>query len=142
MLEIFETPIAGLIEIQPKIWGDARGFFLEIFSSRRFIHRSGFCPFVQDASLAFNAWRTAGFAFSSKQSAGQAGDLYQWSGSRCCCGFTSRLRNVRSALLSNLRLRKKKINYGFHLDLPMVFQCCQGPLISSTNVPIFTRAGR
>lgn len=28
-MQIIETPIQGLLEIQPKVFGDKRGFFLE-----------------------------------------------------------------------------------------------------------------
>lgn len=48
MLETFETPIAGLIEIQPKIWGDARGFFLEIFQQEIYSYIGISESFVQD----------------------------------------------------------------------------------------------
>jgi dTDP-4-dehydrorhamnose 3,5-epimerase len=48
MLEIFETPIIGLIEIQPKIWGDSRGFFLEIFQQEFYAEIGIPAPFVQD----------------------------------------------------------------------------------------------
>ena len=48
MLKTFETPFEGLIEIQPKIWGDSRGFFLEMFQ-QEFYSESGIStPFVQD----------------------------------------------------------------------------------------------
>lgn len=48
MLEIIETPIKGLIEMQPKIWGDSRGFFLEMFQQEIYSRIGISCPFVQD----------------------------------------------------------------------------------------------
>ena len=41
-------PIAGLLEIQPKVFGDSRGYFFECYSERDF-HAAGLtAPFVQD----------------------------------------------------------------------------------------------
>ena len=48
MLETVETPIAGLIEMQPKIWGDSRGFFLEMFQEEIYSQIGISYPFVQD----------------------------------------------------------------------------------------------
>ena len=48
MLEIIETPIKGLIEMQPKIWGDSRGFFLEMFQEEIYSQIGISYPFVQD----------------------------------------------------------------------------------------------
>lgn len=43
-----ETPIPGLIAIQPKLWGDSRGFFLEIFQQEVYSDLGISIPFVQD----------------------------------------------------------------------------------------------
>jgi len=41
-------PITGLFEIQPKVFGDSRGYFFECYSERDF-HSAGLAvPFVQD----------------------------------------------------------------------------------------------
>ena len=48
MLETFETPFKGLIEMQPKIWGDSRGFFLEMFQEEIYSQIGISYPFVQD----------------------------------------------------------------------------------------------
>lgn len=48
MLEIVETPIAGLIEVRPIIRGDARGFFLEMFQQDLYSEIGISIPFVQD----------------------------------------------------------------------------------------------
>jgi dTDP-4-dehydrorhamnose 3,5-epimerase len=47
-VEIFETPISGLIEIQPKVWGDSRGFFIETFQKELYSEIGISIPFVQD----------------------------------------------------------------------------------------------
>ena len=48
MLETFDTPIPGLIEVQPKIWGDSRGFFYEVFQQELYSEIDISLPFVQD----------------------------------------------------------------------------------------------
>lgn len=48
MLETVETPFEGLIEMQPKIWGDSRGFFLEMFQEEIYSNFGISYPFVQD----------------------------------------------------------------------------------------------
>ena len=41
-------PIAGLYEVQPKIFGDRRGYFFECYSQRDFYSAGLALPFVQD----------------------------------------------------------------------------------------------
>ena len=41
-------PIDGLIEIQPKVFGDSRGYFLETWSQRDYESAGIVLPFVQD----------------------------------------------------------------------------------------------
>jgi len=41
-------PIQGLVEIQPKIFGDSRGYFFESWSQRDFTEAGITLPFVQD----------------------------------------------------------------------------------------------
>ena len=48
MMETLETPIPGLIEVRPIIWGDARGFFYEIFQQEIYSEIGISIPFVQD----------------------------------------------------------------------------------------------
>lgn len=44
-----DTPLAGLCVLEPRVFGDARGFFLESFNARTFADLLGFTPtFVQD----------------------------------------------------------------------------------------------
>ncbi|HPO30893.1 MAG TPA: dTDP-4-dehydrorhamnose 3,5-epimerase family protein, partial [Candidatus Hydrogenedentes bacterium] len=35
-MEVRGTPIEGLLVIQPKVWRDDRGFFLESYQARRY----------------------------------------------------------------------------------------------------------
>jgi dTDP-4-dehydrorhamnose 3,5-epimerase len=46
---ITTTPIDGVLVLEPKVFGDARGFFFESFNSRDFAQATGVQrPFVQD----------------------------------------------------------------------------------------------
>jgi dTDP-4-dehydrorhamnose 3,5-epimerase len=47
-LEVSETPIHGLLNIQPRVFGDARGFFVETYSARAFENAGISCVFKQD----------------------------------------------------------------------------------------------
>lgn len=47
-MDIIETEIPDLKIIQPKIFGDARGYFLETYSARRYIEAGIPTQFVQD----------------------------------------------------------------------------------------------
>ena len=43
------TPIDGMLILEPKVFGDARGFFFESFNARDFAQATGLeCTFVQD----------------------------------------------------------------------------------------------
>ncbi len=47
-MEVVETPIAGVLLIKPKIWGDARGYFVETWQQERYAAAGIDLPFVQD----------------------------------------------------------------------------------------------
>jgi dTDP-4-dehydrorhamnose 3,5-epimerase len=48
-MQIHPTAIAGLLIIEPKVFGDERGFFFESFNARRFTESTGITAnFVQD----------------------------------------------------------------------------------------------
>lgn len=48
-MKIHPTPLAGLLEIEPRVFGDARGFFFESFNAREFERATGVStPFLQD----------------------------------------------------------------------------------------------
>jgi dTDP-4-dehydrorhamnose 3,5-epimerase len=47
-MKVIETAIPGVLIVEPKVFGDARGFFLELYQSERY-GSSGIAPrFVQD----------------------------------------------------------------------------------------------
>ena len=47
-MKIFETSIPGLVEIEPKIFGDERGYFFEAYNQQAFIKAGIEADFVQD----------------------------------------------------------------------------------------------
>lgn len=46
-MNVVETALPGVLLIEPKVFADARGFFLETFSAQRYVER-GIGPFVHD----------------------------------------------------------------------------------------------
>jgi dTDP-4-dehydrorhamnose 3,5-epimerase len=47
-MNVIETPISGVLIIEPKVYGDARGFFLELFQEQRYAQSAIGPRFVQD----------------------------------------------------------------------------------------------
>ena len=47
-MEVIKTAIEGVYIIEPKVFGDARGYFFESFSEREFQEKVGDIHFVQD----------------------------------------------------------------------------------------------
>lgn len=49
MIEVLKTDIEGVLIIEPKVFGDARGYFLESFNAKDFAEKTGLnINFVQD----------------------------------------------------------------------------------------------
>ncbi len=47
--QVTQTPLAGVLVLEPKVFGDARGFFFESFNARDFEQVTGVNEtFVQD----------------------------------------------------------------------------------------------
>ena len=47
-MEIVRTPIQGVLLVKPKLWGDARGYFVETWQQKRYTAAGIDIPFVQD----------------------------------------------------------------------------------------------
>jgi dTDP-4-dehydrorhamnose 3,5-epimerase len=47
-MNVIELPIPGLLIIEPKVFGDPRGFFMELFHAGRYAAAGVGAPFVQD----------------------------------------------------------------------------------------------
>jgi len=64
-------PIQGLYEIQPKVFGDTRGYFFECYSEREF-HDAGITlPFVQDNQSKSNKGTLRGLHFQKTHPQGK-----------------------------------------------------------------------
>ena len=51
-MNVIKTPLAGCVVIEPQVYGDQRGFFLETFQAARYAEEAGIqLPFVQDLPL-------------------------------------------------------------------------------------------
>ena len=47
-MRVLQTPIPGLLVVEPRVFGDERGFFLETFNAERFAEHGLPTTFVQD----------------------------------------------------------------------------------------------
>ncbi|HVX95105.1 MAG TPA: dTDP-4-dehydrorhamnose 3,5-epimerase [Polyangia bacterium] len=47
-MEVIQTEIPGVLLIKPRVFGDARGFFVETFQAARYASNGMSLPFVQD----------------------------------------------------------------------------------------------
>ena len=47
-MNIIQTGIEGLVVLEPKVFGDNRGYFFEVFNEREFAEKVGPVHFVQD----------------------------------------------------------------------------------------------
>lgn len=47
-MDVEQTPIDGVLLIKPKVWRDARGYFVETWQQRRYEEAGITLPFVQD----------------------------------------------------------------------------------------------
>ena len=47
-MEVFKTPIEGLLVIEPKVFRDARGYFVEMYNEKRYREAGVDATFVQD----------------------------------------------------------------------------------------------
>lgn len=69
--EFNKCPIEGLWEIQPKIFGDARGYFAETYSEKDFFGAGLTMKFVQDNQSASKGGVLRGLHFQTKHPQGK-----------------------------------------------------------------------
>lgn len=71
-MRIIPTAIPDLLIIEPKVFGDARGFFYESFNAKRFIELTGIhTPFVQDNHSRSTKGVLRGLHYQIKQPQGK-----------------------------------------------------------------------
>ena len=70
-MKISETPLKNLLRIEPRVFGDARGFFLETYQQTRFQHAGLPATFVQDNQSRSQRGTLRGLHFQSPQPQGK-----------------------------------------------------------------------
>ncbi len=71
-MHAIETPIAGVMIIEPKVFGDARGFFFESFNQRAFDQTTGTShAFVQDNHSRSGKGVLRGLHYQTQQAQGK-----------------------------------------------------------------------
>lgn len=66
MIEVKKTDIEGVLIIEPRVFGDARGYFLESFNAQEFAERTGLnINFVQDNESMSNYGVMRGLHFQN-----------------------------------------------------------------------------
>jgi dTDP-4-dehydrorhamnose 3,5-epimerase len=76
-----DTPIEGVVLIEPQVFGDARGFFLETWQAQKFAAAGIAASFVQDNHSRSSQWTLRGLHFQSEHTQGKlvrvtAGSVY------------------------------------------------------------------
>ena len=66
-----KCPIEGLYEIQPRIFGDDRGYFLETYSEKDFFEAGLKMKFVQDNQSKSSKYVLRGLHFQTKHPQGK-----------------------------------------------------------------------
>ncbi|MFH0726342.1 MAG: dTDP-4-dehydrorhamnose 3,5-epimerase [Pseudomonadota bacterium] len=56
-MNVLTTPLKGVLIVEPKVFGDSRGFFTETYHQKRYQQSGIDCPFVQD-NLSFSVKHT------------------------------------------------------------------------------------
>lgn len=69
--EVIKTPIKGLVIIQPKVFGDERGFFLETYNKKSFEELGLTMEFVQDNHSKSKKGVLRGLHFQAKHTQGK-----------------------------------------------------------------------
>lgn len=71
-MNVITTPLEGLVLLEPKVFGDARGFFLESFNKRQFAELTGYQgDFVQDNHSRSQRGVLRGLHYQIKQPQGK-----------------------------------------------------------------------
>ena len=70
-MNFLETPIDGVVLIEPNVFGDARGFFLETWRERQFADAGIDAHFVQDNHSRSVQWTLRGLHFQVQNTQGK-----------------------------------------------------------------------
>ncbi len=70
-MKFIETPIAGVVLVEPRVFGDARGFFMESWQQSKFAAAGISAKFVQDNHSRSSQWTLRGMHLQIKHSQGK-----------------------------------------------------------------------
>ena len=70
-MDVVAAPIQGVLLIKPKIWGDARGYFVETWQQERYAAAGITLPFVQDNHSKSTYGVLRGLHFQKKRPQGK-----------------------------------------------------------------------
>ena len=70
-MKFVETDIADVLILEPSVFGDERGFFMETFRADEFIERTGAKPFVQDNHSKSAQYILRGLHYQTEQTQGK-----------------------------------------------------------------------
>ena len=79
-----QTGFHGLLIIEPQVFGDGRGFFLETFQGDRYREAGVGETFVQDNLSRSSQGVIRGLHFQKNKAAGKTCHLSEGQGLRCC----------------------------------------------------------
>jgi dTDP-4-dehydrorhamnose 3,5-epimerase len=70
-MKFHRTPIQDVLLIEPQVFGDARGFFLETWQKEKFAAAGIDATFVQDNHSRSSRWTLRGLHFQTEQTQGK-----------------------------------------------------------------------
>lgn len=131
-MQIIETPIQGLLEIQPKVFGDKRGFFLETWQKKRYEEAGIHYQFVQDNRSFSSRGTLRGLHFQKRFPQGKLvsvifGEVFD------VAVDLRRGSNTYGNWFGLVLSAENAINYGFRQDLHTDFMFFQKQPSSNTN---------
>ena len=97
-MNILKTEISEVLIIEPKLFGDSRGFFTELYQADRYDKHGIPGAICSGQFLTIGARRLAGAAYSEPKSAGKAGHCGARGRDRRggrCPNWQSKLRSTR-----------------------------------------------
>jgi len=70
-MKFLKTPIAGVLLVEPRVFGDARGFFLETWQAEKFREAGVDVDFVQDNHSRSTQWTLRGMHLQVEHTQGK-----------------------------------------------------------------------
>ncbi len=70
-MKFHSTPINDVVLIEPQVFGDARGFFLETWQAEKFAAAGIDAAFVQDNHSRSSRWTLRGLHFQTEHTQGK-----------------------------------------------------------------------